>query len=37
VSQRRSRISQFTSCGATVVAYEPGEQCPDCGEVIVDG
>jgi|GEM_PF-7110661 len=37
MSQRRSRISQCTNCGATVVGYVAGEQCPQCGEVIVDG
>jgi len=37
MSQRRATISKCGSCGATVVGYVAGDQCPQCGEVIVDG
>ncbi|MFT4921026.1 MAG: rubrerythrin [Haloarculaceae archaeon] len=36
-SARRAQVIDCTNCGDTVVGYSPGNPCPGCGRVILDG
>ena len=33
---RRLSYVELCSCGSTIIGYEAGDPCPDCGEVILD-
>jgi predicted RNA-binding Zn-ribbon protein involved in translation (DUF1610 family) len=35
--QRSALFAGCTSCGDLVLGYRRGDECPGCGEVIVDG